>query len=150
ALAGFTSYTVGHNLGATALTGGIVRYRIYSGWGLGVADVAKIAFITGLTFWLGNLVLLGAGMAYAPEAASAVYRLPFWINRAIGIAGLLVIAGYLLWLLPRQRVIGRGSWCVPLPTFRMTFLQIAIGVADLVLISLAMYALLPTAPPTAF
>ena len=30
ALAGFTSYAVGHNMGASAFTGGAVRYRIYS------------------------------------------------------------------------------------------------------------------------
>ena len=30
ALASFTSYTIGHNLGATVFTGGAVRYRLYS------------------------------------------------------------------------------------------------------------------------
>src|SRR5262245_41390097 len=30
AVAGFTSYSVGHNLGATVFTGGAVRYRVYS------------------------------------------------------------------------------------------------------------------------
>jgi glycosyltransferase 2 family protein len=49
ALASFTSYTIGHNLGATVLTGGAIRFRIYSAWGLGIIDVAKIAFVTGLT-----------------------------------------------------------------------------------------------------
>ena len=34
ALAGFTSYSVGHNVGASVFSGGAVRYRIYSGWGL--------------------------------------------------------------------------------------------------------------------
>ena len=42
ALAGFTSYSVGHNLGATVFTGGAVRYRVYSAWGLTAFDVAKI------------------------------------------------------------------------------------------------------------
>ena len=59
ALASFTSYSIGHNLGATVFTGGAVRFRIYSAWGLGIIDVAKIAFVTGLTFWLGNAFLLG-------------------------------------------------------------------------------------------
>ena len=71
ALASFTSYTIGHNLGATVFTGGAVRFRIYSAWGSSMIDVAKIAFVTGLTFWLGNAFVLGVGMAYAPEAASA-------------------------------------------------------------------------------
>ena len=34
ALAGFTSYSVGHNVGASVFTGGAVRYRVYSAWGL--------------------------------------------------------------------------------------------------------------------
>ena len=29
ALTGFTSYSIGHNVGATVFTGGAVRYRIY-------------------------------------------------------------------------------------------------------------------------
>src|SRR5947209_6978414 len=38
--ASFTSYTIGHNLGATVFTAGAVRFRIYSAWGLTVLDVA--------------------------------------------------------------------------------------------------------------
>jgi uncharacterized membrane protein YbhN (UPF0104 family) len=59
ALASFTSSTIGHNLGAAILTGGMIRLRIYSVWGLTVVDVAKIAVLTGITFWLGNAFLLG-------------------------------------------------------------------------------------------
>jgi glycosyltransferase 2 family protein len=148
ALTGFASYSIGHNLGATVLTAGAVRYRIYSAWGVSLVEVAKIAFITGLTFWLGNAFLLGAGMAYAPEAASAIDRLPPWINRAIGLAGLAVIIAYLMWLIPRPRVIGRDGWQVTLPNARLTGVQIAIGALDLGFCALAMYTLLPEAPPT--
>src|SRR5258708_36864073 len=54
ALAGATSYAIGHGLGATALASAVIRFRIYSRWGLGLIDIAKICFIAGLTFWLGN------------------------------------------------------------------------------------------------
>ena len=98
ALAGFTSYTIGHNLGATVFTGGAIRFRIYSAWGLSIIDVAKIAFVTGLTFWLGNAFLLGFGMSYAPEAASAVNQLPAVAQPRDRAGGLAFIAGYLIWL----------------------------------------------------
>jgi len=150
ALAGVTSYVIGHNLGAAVLTGGAVRYRIYSGYGLSVIEVAKIAFVTGLTFWLGNVFLLGAGVAWAPEAASAISQLPPWINRTISLAGLALIAGYLLWLIPRQRVVGRGGARIVLPDARLTLLQIAIGVLDLWFAALAMYTLLPSTPQIDF
>src|SRR5215468_11500486 len=41
ALSGFTSYAVGHNIGASAFTGGAVRYRIYSHYGMSAVDEAK-------------------------------------------------------------------------------------------------------------
>lgn len=150
AMASFISYTIGHNLGATVFTGGTIRFRIYSAWGLGVIDVVKIAFVTGLTFWLGNAFVLGIGMLCVPEAAGAINQLPSWINRAIGLAGLLVIFGYLMWLLPRPRVIGRADWRITLPNARLTFVQIGIGVLDLGAGALAMYILLPDHPPIEF
>ena len=51
ALAGFTSYSIGHNIGASAFSGGAVRYRIYSSCGLDAVEVAKVCFVAGLTFW---------------------------------------------------------------------------------------------------
>ena len=99
ALAGFTSYSVGHNVGASVFTGGAVRYRIYSAWGLDAIEVAKLCFIAGLTFWLGNATVLGLGIAYVPEAASAINQLPPWLNRvARDRSSLVVLALYVVWV----------------------------------------------------
>jgi uncharacterized membrane protein YbhN (UPF0104 family) len=150
ALASFTSYTIGHSLGAATLTGGLVRLRVYSTWGLNVLDIAKIAFVTGMTFWLGNALVLGGAMSYAPQAASLVDHLPAWINRLIGLAALLGLVGYLLWLAPQSRTIGYANWKIVLPSVRFTLIQIAIGATDLVLVTLAMYTLLPPSPAVGF
>src|SRR6185369_5583059 len=98
ALSSFTSYTIGHNIGATVFTGGAIRFRIYSDYGLTAIDVAKICFLSGLTFWLGNLFVLGVGMTWHPWAATAMDLLPIEINRLIGIGWLAGIAAYLVWL----------------------------------------------------
>ena len=94
ALSSFTSYSIGHNIGATVFTGGAIRFRIYSDYGLNAIDVAKICFLSGLTFWLGNLVVLGTGMAYHPAAASNIDLLPPELNRLIGLGCLAGIAVY--------------------------------------------------------
>ena len=150
ALASFTSYTIGHSLGAATLTGAVVRLRVYSVWGLNVLDIAKIAFVTGMTFWLGNAFVLGGAMVYAPEAASVVDHLPFWINRIIGLSALLGIACYLVWLVPRPRTVGYANWKLVLPTMRLTLVQTGIGAMDLCLVTAAMYALLPQHPAVGF
>src|SRR5262245_7296517 len=150
ALAGFTSYSVGHNVGASVFTGGAVRYRIYSGWGLDAIEVAKICFVAGLTFWLGNITVLGFGFAYHPDAASAIDPLTEWINRALGIAALITLAGYVTWVWRTPRVVGRENWQVRLPGGPLTLLQIVIGIIDLGFCSLAMYVLVPNHPDVGF
>src|SRR5437868_1864890 len=108
ALAAFTSYSIGHNVGASVFTGGAVRYRIYSAWGLNAIDVAKICFLAGLTFWLGNASVLGLGIAYHPEAASAIDPLPVWLHRVLAIAVILALVAYGAWVWqpPRKARLG--------------------------------------------
>jgi hypothetical protein len=146
ALAGFTSYAVGHNVGASVFTGGAVRYRIYSAWGLDAIEVAKVCFIAGLTFWLGNVTVLGFGFFYHPQAASDIDQLPMWVNRSLGGIALVMLAAYIAWVWRTPRVIGRQNWQVQLPSGPLTLLQIAIGIVDLSCCALAMYMLVPNEP----
>jgi glycosyltransferase 2 family protein len=150
AFAAFTSYSIGHNVGASVFTGGAVRYRIYSAWGLNAIDVAKICFIAGLTFWLGNAAVLGIGIAVHPEAASWVDQLPPWLNRAIAIALILGLIAYVVWVWRHPRNVGRGPWTVVLPGGPLTLLQIVIGIVDLGFCALAMYTLVPDDPNLGF
>src|SRR5436305_5691755 len=146
ALAAFTSYSIGHNVGASVFTGGAVRYRIYSAWGLTAIDVAKICFLAGLTFRLGQAAGLGLGISYHPEAAAAIDQLPPWLNRllALGIIGGLV--AYVAWVWTRPRSVGRGPWSVMLPGGPLTMLQIVIGIVDPGFCALAMYVRVPDEP----
>src|SRR5882724_825879 len=152
ALSSFTSYTIGHNIGATVFTGGAIRFRIYSDYGLNAIDVAKICFLSGLTFWLGNLFVLGLGMAWHPWAASAMDLLPPAINRLIALGCLAGIAAYLVWISTGRgrRELGQHGWKVVLPSARLTFLQILIGVVDLGFCALAIYLLMPVHPDIDF
>jgi glycosyltransferase 2 family protein len=148
AMSSFTSYTIGHNIGATVFTGGAIRFRIYSDYGLNAIDVAKICFLSGLTFWLGNLLVLGFGLVWHPWAASAMDLLPPAINRLMALGCLAGIAAYFVWLGmgKERRELGQNGWKVVLPSARLTLLQMLIGVVDLGFCALAMYLLMPAQP----
>ncbi len=150
ALAGFTSYSIGHNVGASVFTGGAVRYRIYSLHGLSAVDVAKICFIAGLTFWLGNATVLGLGILYTPHSASAIDQLPHWMNRIIAVLALIALLSYVAWVWRVPRRIGRNNWEVTLPNGPLTLVQIAIGIVDLGCCAFAMYMLVPAEPYLGF
>jgi glycosyltransferase 2 family protein len=152
ALSSFTSYTIGHNIGATVFTGGAIRFRIYSDYGLSAIDVAKICFLSGLTFWLGNTFVLGIGMAWHPWAASAMDQLPAAVNRLIAVGLIAAISAYLVWLTvgDQRRELGQNGWKVVLPSARLTLVQIVIGVVDLGFCAMAMYLLMPAQPDIDF
>jgi uncharacterized membrane protein YbhN (UPF0104 family) len=143
ALASFTSYPIAHGVGAVSLVSPIIRYRIYSYHGLGTFDVANICFLTGLTFWLGNLTALGLSLLSDPGAISLFDYLPRSVNRWLAVALLLGVVAFLVWTWLSPRSIGTRRWPVRLPSGPVVLLQIAIGVFDLGAAALAMYVLIP-------
>ena len=143
ALASFTSYPIAHGLGAVALVSPVIRYRIYARNGLGALDVANICFLTGLTFWLGNLTALGLSLFYEPATIGLVDYLPPQLNRVLAAAVLSGVAGFLVWSWRGPRRLGTRKWPVRLPSGPMALLQIAVGIFDLGAAALAMYVLIP-------
>ena len=145
ALASFTSYPIAHGIGAVSLISPVIRYRIYSHHGLKAFDVANICFLTGLTFWLGNLTALGIGLLFAPDSIGLVDLLSPKVNQWLAGALLLGVAAFLSWCwFPRN--IGTKRWPVRLPSGPLVLLQIAIGIFDLGAAALAMYVLIPAGP----
>ena len=144
ALASFTSYPIAHAIGAVALISPIIRYRIYSRSGIGVMGVAKICFLTGLTFWLGNMTALGFSLLYEPVAIGVVDHLTPGINRLLALTLLLGVAAFLIWCWRHPRSLGKNKWLVRLPSGPLVLLQILVGLLDLTAAALAMYVLIPS------
>src|SRR5262249_35620451 len=109
-----------------------------------------VCFVAGLTFWLGNATVLGLGIAYKPEAASAIDQLPAWFNRAAAILTLAVLTSYVAWVWSKPRVIGRHGWQVTPPGVPLTLIPIVIGIIALSFCALAMYMLVPDEPNMGF
>jgi uncharacterized membrane protein YbhN (UPF0104 family) len=145
ALASFTSYPIAHGVGAVALVSPVIRYRIYVVNGLGVLDVANICFLTGLTFWLGNLTAFGLSVLYEPATVSRIDYLPLELNRWLAAALLLGVTAFVVWTWRSPRNLGPLRWPVRLPSGPMVLLQIVVGLFDLGAAALAMYVLIPAA-----
>jgi len=143
ALASFTSYPIAHGIGAVALIAPLIRYRIYSHHGLSALDVVNISFLTGLTFWLGNLSALGLSVLWEPSSIDMIDFLPTTDNRAAAVLLLAGVVCFLLWSWHSTGRIGTARWAVRLPSGPMVLLQIGLGIVDLGAAALAMYVLIP-------
>lgn len=143
ALASFTSYAISFTLGFPLITAGTVRYLIYSQAGLTAAKVASLTVIAGVTFWLGNIFVLGAGLMFHARALSAINHLFPFLNFLLGLLVLGAILAYLVWVTIRRRMVVIKGFRLQLPGLGLTLGQIALGVIDQSAAAGALYVLLP-------
>jgi glycosyltransferase 2 family protein len=143
ALASFTSYTMSHTLGVTVLTGGTVRYRMYTRVGVTPIDVALIILLCGFTFWLGIVMLAGIGLVVSPELAGPFGTFAPGAERWAGALLLGGAASY--WALATwwRHPLKAFGHVLYLPSGRETFYQLLLGAADLGCAAAALYVLLP-------
>ncbi|PSP33454.1 hypothetical protein BRC64_03695, partial [Halobacteriales archaeon QH_10_67_22] len=75
AFSAFVGYAVSQAIGNPILTGGSVRYRLYSLWGLSPRAVAKAILFAGVSFWLGFCTLGGVVFSVAPLGLAEAFGL---------------------------------------------------------------------------
>jgi hypothetical protein len=101
----FVTYAIGHNLGASVLSGGLVRLRAYGTFGLNAVEVAILVALCSFTFAYGTVLLLGFVFVVQPEIVQPLadliprLSLPAQVIQLIGAVMLSLCALYVL-----------GSW----------------------------------------
>ncbi|MDD5713003.1 MAG: phosphatidylglycerol lysyltransferase domain-containing protein, partial [Smithellaceae bacterium] len=143
ALASFVSYAFSNNMGFAMLAGGSVRFRLYSTWGLSLIEISKIVLFCTATLWLGFLGLSGVVFLFAPLQIPTVLHLPFAGTSLLGIIALAVVGVVFGTVLFRKSPLRLGSWELPVPSPYFFGMQMIVAVADWIVASLVLYALLP-------
>jgi uncharacterized membrane protein YbhN (UPF0104 family) len=143
AAASFSSFTMSHTLGLTVLTGGTVRYRIYTRAGVKPADIAMIILLCGWTFWLGIIFVAGVGLIVSPGLAEPIRA---WVPPGLEEwTGALLLGGVVLYTVFTslwRRDFRVFNYRFVIPNGRETLQQIAIGTIDLALAGGALFILL--------
>jgi phosphatidylglycerol lysyltransferase len=142
AQAAFMAFAVGHNVGVAALSGGSIRYRMYSLLGLSGLEIAKVIVFTSGTFALGASMLLGAAMLLMSPAETEVLRLSPPVLHGVGMILLLAPAAYVLLTVSVHSPVTLGRWTIPLPRPRIALTQLVLSAADLVFASATLFVLL--------
>ena len=84
-LVSFTTYALAHNIGASVLSGAVVRYRAYSTKGLSVGEVGVLVAFCSFTFALGVATVGGLLLLIRPELVERLPGAPLWLGEATGI-----------------------------------------------------------------
>lgn len=139
----FSAYAVSNSVGFGPLSGGAIRFRVYTRFGLSPEDIARIvAFIT-FAFGIG-LATVGA-LAVLPVAhrLSDVTQLSPLLLRAIAVVILLLIA-VLVYVGHRGRPVQIGRWRIVLPDTATAARQFLVTALDIAASASVLYVLLPS------
>jgi uncharacterized membrane protein YbhN (UPF0104 family) len=142
-LISFVSHAVSHNAGFAVLTGGSVRLRMYSTFGLSMGEVGGVIAFAGLTFALGTMVLAGGAFVIEADKVAHLLHLPPTAVAGVGWAAVAVLAAYLSWTGVAGRPLALGVWRFATPSLSVSLGQIAVAGLDLALVAGALYLLLP-------
>lgn len=147
-LAGATANAISNTLGFHALTGSVVRFRIYLRYGLTRAEVVRVVALSWLALGLGFLAMLALSEVVRSLALRHSSKS---IIVAFGVTVALCV--FVAWLQGGRREFRVLGLCQPLPSARSASLQIAIGTVESAAAIGALYVLLPadlTPPFTVF
>jgi uncharacterized membrane protein YbhN (UPF0104 family) len=147
AYAAFLGYAFANSLPFSVVTGGAVRYRLYSDWGIGREQAARVVTLNTVTYVVGLLAAAGVAFAIQPVQLPGFMHLPVQTVRPLGFACLILVAAYLAWSTRTDGPLQIWRWELPRPTLRRALVQIGVSSADWIFSGLALYALLPGRVP---
>lgn len=143
AFGSFISYAFSQTLGVPLLTGGSVRFRLWSSWGLSSTEIAGAMGFVAFSFGLGMVAASGVVFLLEPASVATALGLPFSSLRPVGVLNLTLVAAYVAW-----SATGRGSLhlfgrTLPMPSPRLAVAQLSVAGLDWALAGAALYVLLP-------
>lgn len=139
ALTSFLSYAISNNIGHAWLTGGSMRYRLYSGWGIAGVSIAKVVAFCTITYFVGALTLLVGGYVFSSNLSLLSGKLPHGsMQVAIMVGAASLIAWWGLVVFYRKPVTIKG-FSLTVPKLSLAFRQLLVALLDLLLASVVLY-----------
>jgi len=144
---GFLGYSFGNTIGVSAVSGGAVRFRIYSAFGLNAFEVAAISTSVSLAYGIGIVIIGLTALALHPYALGNMISWPPQSIR-IASAGIAIAALVIMtWLASQGKSLKLGKFEVPAPSTGILYGQLLFTLADTSMAALTLYVLLPENAP---
>ena len=136
--AGFLGFAISNNAGHAVISGGAIRYRLYTRWRVPAGDIVKIVTFSGFTYLIACFFLVIIGVICSPQHVLTAMssRYVNWAVLTLSVCGLL----FYFWgcmFYKKQIVIKEIEFDTPSP--QMALAQMFIGSADILMASLVLY-----------
>ena len=137
--AGFIGFSVSNNAGHAIVSGGAIRYRLYTRWRFHASEIVRMVTFSGFTYLVACFFLIIMGYILTPNHAfgeGSVSKLTTTVVALVSAAGLLL---YFWASLFYKKPIIIKEVEFDIPSFKMALAQVFIGAADILMASLVLY-----------
>lgn len=135
--AGFIGFSISNNAGHAIVSGGAIRYRLYTRWRFHASEIVRMVTFSGFTYLVACFFLIILGYFLTPDHAfgeGSVSHLTTLTVTVISALGLLIYFGASLFY--KKPIIIKDVE-FDIPSFKMALAQVFIGGADILLAFLA-------------
>ena len=136
---GFIGFSVSNNAGHAIVSGGAIRYRLYTRWRFHGTDIVKMVTFSGFTYLVACFFLIICGYLITPDHAfgdGSVSKMTTAVTALVSFIGLALYFWAALYY--KKPFIIKGVE-FDMPSFKMALAQVFIGGADILMASLVLY-----------
>ena len=137
------AFPLGHAVGQAMLSGGALRYRMYTPAGFSATEVGATVLLANMPYALGFGLLLDISLVFAADLLAPMFRVSSQWLFVLGVHRPVQRRRLRPADPAAEEAVKLGGWSVNLPTPAMTALQLVVGLADMFLVSSVLYLLLP-------
>ena len=141
----FTTYALSHNIGASLVSGAVIRFRAYGSRGMSPGEIGVLVGLTTFTFIIGALTVGGIVMVIHPEILQRFFDVPDWLAIVAGLGMLAFVGFYMAGSLLHLRPLTIAGFHLYYPGFPVVLRQLIIGPLELVGAAAIIYFCLPEA-----
>ncbi|MRG56955.1 hypothetical protein SAMN05428967_0752 [Phyllobacterium sp. YR620] len=144
ALCSFTTYALSHNIGASVLSGAVVRYRAYSSQGMSGSEIALLIAFCSFTFMLGILTLSAFVLLIEPELLQRFNAdLPVSVGYVLGYGSLAIVLLYVFGSWLQFKPLRIRQFTLEYPRLSVVAQQLIVGPLELIGAAAIIYFTLP-------
>ena len=141
---------ISNSVGFALVSSCMIRYRLYSNWGLSVISIAQISAFCNLTFVLGLFVIGAIIFTTNTLEVPHLLNLPFVSVQPLGIIFILLILVYLVLTVLYKEPVRIGKWALPNLSIKMALGQLIVSTLDWSLAAAVFYSILSEYVPFSY
>ena len=135
---GFIGFSISNNAGHAIVSGGAIRYRMYTRWRVPATDIVKMVTFSGFTYLVACFALVILGYVCSPDHVLSSVSSPY-INWAIIISSVVGLLLYFWGCTFYKKPIIIKEVEFDTPSVKMAVAQVIIGSIDILMASLVLY-----------